>query len=123
MSKSLGNLVFVRDLVADWAPAEIRLAALSHHYRRAWDWQDELLDTARARLERWTRCAGPGAGPLDEVRAALNPDLDTPRALEAIDRAAESDAPVAEAAALLGIGVGGCSDDAIVARHEIASSC
>ena len=40
---------------------------------------------------------------LDEVRAALDEDLDTPGAIEAIDRAAAKGLGVSEAAALLGV--------------------
>ena len=40
MSKSLGNLVFVHDLLKDWEGAAIRLAVLRHHYRSDWDWTD-----------------------------------------------------------------------------------
>ena len=36
MSKSLGNLVFVGDLLKEWEPAVVRLALLSHHYRPDW---------------------------------------------------------------------------------------
>ena len=118
MSKSLGNLVFVKDLVDTWTAAEIRLAALSQHYRNEWDWRNELLDEARARLDRWAAAANPGAGPIDKVRAALDADLDTPAALAAIDAAAADGAPVAEAAALLGVGIGSVSSDVTLARHE-----
>src|SRR3954451_15968164 len=38
MSKSLGNLVFVSDLLKEWDPAVIRLAVLNHHYRTPWEW-------------------------------------------------------------------------------------
>ena len=34
MSKSLGNLVFVSDLLKDWEPAAVRLAIIAHHYRQ-----------------------------------------------------------------------------------------
>ena len=77
MSKSLGNLVFVSDLLKEWEPAAIRLAILAHHYRTPWDWDDALMPAAAERLERW-RAAGEGDGALDEVRAALDDDLDTP---------------------------------------------
>ena len=40
MSKSLGNLVFVSDLLDEWDPAAIRLAILAHHYRTPWEWND-----------------------------------------------------------------------------------
>lgn len=103
MSKSLGNLVYVHRLVDQgWDPMAIRLAVVSHHYRSGWEWFDHLLDANRRRLEAW-RSAGAGAGALDEVRAALDDDLDTPAAVAAIDRAAARGEGVSEAAALLGV--------------------
>ncbi|HEY2688825.1 MAG TPA: cysteine--1-D-myo-inosityl 2-amino-2-deoxy-alpha-D-glucopyranoside ligase [Streptosporangiaceae bacterium] len=54
MSKSLGNLVFVSGLLRGGAdPMAIRLALLAHHYRRDWDWTEEGLAGAMARLGRW----------------------------------------------------------------------
>jgi L-cysteine:1D-myo-inositol 2-amino-2-deoxy-alpha-D-glucopyranoside ligase len=102
MSKSLGNLVFVHDLLKDWDPAAIRLAVVSHHYRGDWDWHGGLLPEATERVTSW-RATGTGAGALREVRHALDDDLDTPAAVEAIDAAAKVGAGVASAAALLGI--------------------
>jgi L-cysteine:1D-myo-inositol 2-amino-2-deoxy-alpha-D-glucopyranoside ligase len=102
MSKSLGNLVFVSDLLKEWEPAAIRVAVLSHHYRHEWDWDDDLMPEATDRLERW-RATGSGDRALAEVRAALDDDLDTPRAILAIDEAAASDGAVSQAAALLGV--------------------
>jgi L-cysteine:1D-myo-inositol 2-amino-2-deoxy-alpha-D-glucopyranoside ligase len=105
MSKSLGNLVFVSDLLKDWEAPAIRLAIVGHHYRRDWEWTDKLLPAAAARLDRW-RAAGPGDGGLADVRAALDVDLDTPLALDAVDAAASSGTGVGAAAALLGIDLG-----------------
>ena len=102
MSKSLGNLVFVSELRKAWAPAAIRLAVAAHHYRDSWAWNDGLMPAATERLAAWT-AAGPGAGALDAVRAALDDDLDTAGALAAIDEAAATGHGVGEAAALLGV--------------------
>jgi L-cysteine:1D-myo-inositol 2-amino-2-deoxy-alpha-D-glucopyranoside ligase len=102
MSKSLGNLVFVSDLLKEWDPAAIRLAILRHHYRDSWDWTGELMPEASARLESWD-AAGEGDGGLAEVRAALDDDLDTPSALAAVDAAAAAGLGVSEAVALLGV--------------------
>jgi L-cysteine:1D-myo-inositol 2-amino-2-deoxy-alpha-D-glucopyranoside ligase len=102
MSKSLGNLVFVSDLLKEWEPDAIRLAILSNHYRPGWAWHDDLMPEAAARLARW-RAAGPGDGGLDRARAALDDDLDTPAALAAVDAAAQQGEGVWEAAALLGV--------------------
>jgi len=108
MSKSLGNLVFVSDLLKDWDPAVIRLAIIGHHYRGAWDWEDGLLAEAAARRERWQSAATSGGGltgdaVLTQARAALDDDLDTPAALGVIDAAAARGENVSAAAALLGV--------------------
>ncbi|GAC1529188.1 MAG: cysteine--1-D-myo-inosityl 2-amino-2-deoxy-alpha-D-glucopyranoside ligase [Acidimicrobiales bacterium] len=102
MSKSLGNLVFVGELLKEWDPGAVRLAILAHHYRTDWHWNDTLMPAAMARLARW-REGGDGDGALDEVRRALDDDLDCPRAVAAIDVAADKGLGVSRAAALLGV--------------------
>lgn len=92
MSKSKGNLVFVSALRrAGVDPAAIRLALLSHHYRADWEWTDEVLAEAVARLERWRAAVSrpdgiPADDLVEEVREALSNDLDAPAALAAVDR-------------------------------------
>ena len=104
MSKSLGNLVFVHDLVARSESAAVRLALLDQHYRADWEWRDELLSRAESRLATWrSTMTGRSSDVLDEVRAALDDDLDTPGALRAIDAAAHAGSKVTSAAALLGV--------------------
>jgi L-cysteine:1D-myo-inositol 2-amino-2-deoxy-alpha-D-glucopyranoside ligase len=105
MSKSLGNLVFVSDLLKEWEPSAIRLAVLDHHYRVEWDWDDTLMPSAAERLARWD-LGRPGTGALAEVRERLDDDLDVPAALAAIDAAAGRGESVSRAAALLGLPAG-----------------
>jgi L-cysteine:1D-myo-inositol 2-amino-2-deoxy-alpha-D-glucopyranoside ligase len=102
MAKSRGNLVFVGDLLATYEPAALRLALLDHHYRSELDWEERLVEAATVRLAAWRR-AGQGDGALGEVRARLDDDLDTPRALRAIDAAARAGEGVSHACALLGV--------------------
>lgn len=103
MSKSLGNLVFVSELRKEFDTRAIRLGVIAHHYRDAWEWHDEIMPTAAARLERWI-AAGEGEAGLAETRAALDNDLDTPGALAAIDGAVEAGVGgVSAAAALVGV--------------------
>ncbi len=91
MSKSRGNLVFVSKLRSGGVdPNAIRLALLAGHYRRDREWTGELLDTAKARLTRWREAVGRTAGHdasglVGALRAHLADDLDTPRALAAVD--------------------------------------
>jgi L-cysteine:1D-myo-inositol 2-amino-2-deoxy-alpha-D-glucopyranoside ligase len=112
MSKSLGNLVFVGDLLQRWQAVAIRTALLAHHYRTDWEWTAEDMPAAAARLELWRKAAGPSGQPrgdggddpaLDAVRRALDDDLDTPAALAALDDLAERGVPVDQGAELLGI--------------------
>ncbi|WP_327307557.1 cysteine--1-D-myo-inosityl 2-amino-2-deoxy-alpha-D-glucopyranoside ligase [Streptomyces sp. NBC_01298] len=92
MSKSKGNLVFVSALRrAGVDPAAIRLALLSHHYRADWEWTDEVLAEAVARLERWRAAVSrpdgiPADDLVEEVRGALSDDLNAPAALAVVDR-------------------------------------
>ncbi len=105
MSKSLGNLVFVSDLAEQSEPAAVRLALLDQHYRYDWEWRGELLAKAQSRLSTWrsTALSGRQGNVIDDVRAALDDDLNTPAALAAIDAAAHNGFNVAPAATLLGI--------------------
>jgi L-cysteine:1D-myo-inositol 2-amino-2-deoxy-alpha-D-glucopyranoside ligase len=90
MSKSLGNLVFVSDLLKVADPRAIRLALTRHHYRSGFEWYDTDLDEAVALLHRLLAAAeqpgGPDPAPFAaRVRDAIDNDLDTPHALEALD--------------------------------------
>jgi L-cysteine:1D-myo-inositol 2-amino-2-deoxy-alpha-D-glucopyranoside ligase len=89
MSKSLGNLVFVSDLLERVPAGAVRLALLGHHYRFDWTWTDDDLTAGARRLASYEERAGSsdGSALLDQVRAALDDDLDTPSALRAIDTA------------------------------------
>ncbi|VTR78204.1 L-cysteine:1D-myo-inositol 2-amino-2-deoxy-alpha-D-glucopyranoside ligase [Cellulomonas hominis] len=95
MSKSLGNLVLVSRLREQGVDAmAVRLAILDHHYASDWEWTDEVLGAARARLDRWRAAVSGNGGPateatLAEIRDAVATDLDAPRALRAVDAWAE----------------------------------
>jgi cysteinyl-tRNA synthetase len=92
MSKSLGNFVVVRDLLAKWPGEILRLQMLNTHYRQPLDWTQAMTGTAQAELEEWvTRLDdvfGPNVGTLDarrtpsqELIETLSDDLNTPEAL------------------------------------------
>ena len=94
MSKSLGNLVFVSELIKSHAPQAVRLALMGHHYRDDWEWLDGDIDDGQERFDRIIAAVDKPTGPdpaptLAEVRAALDDDLDAPRARDAIDRLAQ----------------------------------
>src|SRR5699024_11919213 len=91
MSKSLGNLKLVSNLVASGeSPMAIRALLLDHHYRSDWSYTDEALAAASKRLETWkSDMAFEQLGDADTLAstifAALSDDLDAPVALQAID--------------------------------------
>jgi L-cysteine:1D-myo-inositol 2-amino-2-deoxy-alpha-D-glucopyranoside ligase len=90
MSKSLGNLVFVSDLLKAADPRAIRLALLRHHYRHGFEWYDTDLEEGTAMLNRLLAAAERSGGPdprayAQRVRDAIDDDLDSPRALDALD--------------------------------------
>jgi L-cysteine:1D-myo-inositol 2-amino-2-deoxy-alpha-D-glucopyranoside ligase len=90
MSKSLGNLVFVSDLLKRADPRAIRIALLRHHYRHRFEWFDTDLEEGTALLHRLLAAAERPTGPdpaqyARRVRDAIDNDLDTPHALDALD--------------------------------------
>ena len=95
MSKSLGNFLTVRDLLAE-APGEaIRLAMLTTHYRQPLDWTAAGLASAREALDRLygalrklADVEAAGRVPAGDLVAALEDDLNTPRAVAALHAAA-----------------------------------
>lgn len=95
MSKSLGNVLLVSDLL-DQAPGEaIRFALLAAHYRQPLDWSDAALTQATRGLDRLygilrdlddaadTHCP---PGLLDTFLAALEDDLNFPQAIAELFR-------------------------------------
>jgi cysteinyl-tRNA synthetase len=111
MSKSLGNVLLVRDLLAE-APGEaIRYALLTAHYRKPLDWSAAGLARARHALDRLylTLSELPGPDEAEEAEApegvidALEDDLNTPKAfaeLFALAREANASADEHERRAL-----------------------
>ena len=107
MSKSLGNLVLVRNLLPEFSPDAVRALLLSHHFRVEWEYTDDEMRTCAAVAERLMQ-AGTLAGHADvearsgasddevvqqarvEFLAALEDDFRTDRALAVLDRLAES---------------------------------
>ena len=89
MSKSLGNVLLVHDLVRQTPGEAVRWALLSAHYRAPLDWSGDLLAQSRKSLDRLygalRRAADletdPAAAPAPGVLAALADDLNTPKAM------------------------------------------
>ena len=87
MSKSLGNVVSLRELLEKWDGRVIRLALLMTHYRQPLYWSEENLQQAQNVLGRIYRAdekvaeLGLDLQANDEVYRALADDLNTPKAI------------------------------------------
>jgi cysteinyl-tRNA synthetase len=96
MSKSVGNVTLVRDLLTA-APGEaIRLALLAAHYRKPLEWNDETLPRACRALDRFYQALEDGPHEKNEndalpesVRDALHDDLNTPLAIAGLHELAQ----------------------------------
>ncbi|MDT8307002.1 MAG: cysteine--tRNA ligase [Anaerolineae bacterium] len=99
MSKSLGNLVMVRDLLEEGRhPDALRVYMSTHHYRQPWEFHHASLEKAAATAERLRAAASVPSGEANALSArgalktfetALNDDLDTPVALMTMEQFAE----------------------------------
>ena len=115
MSKSLGNIVTVEQLLAAGHAGEtIRFALLSAQYRQPLDWTEDLLAQAKSTLDRLygtlDNLSGAGmpddAAPCPTVLAALADDLNTPKALAQLSslcKSANTSDDTNERAALRGL--------------------
>jgi len=114
MSKSLGNVMLVSDLLNEWPGEVMRWALLSAHYRQPLDWTRDLLEQSRSSVDRAYQAlrklegVEPEAGVTAEgVTQALEDDLNTPKAFAEVARLinaankARTDADKAEAKARL----------------------
>jgi cysteinyl-tRNA synthetase len=109
MAKSVGNIILLRDALAQYGPDVLKMFYLSTHYRSALDYAPERLDEARASLERIYECVSyvrfllrrsdawqanaddegaslrtAAARARDDFTAALADDFNTARALAAV---------------------------------------
>ncbi len=97
MSKSLGNLTLVSDLLKDYSPDAIRVTLLNHHYRYPWEcfpadlaFASELVEEFR-QVRELVGDSSTGEDSLlyDRFTAAMENDLNTPEALLLLKQAAE----------------------------------
>jgi cysteinyl-tRNA synthetase len=89
MSKSLGNLVYVKDLLKTYSADAVRLCLLQHHYREPWEFFDEDMPASQeiADVIRQARPVSVPSGPTldpapykDRFLSAMDDDLDTGKA-------------------------------------------
>lgn len=85
MAKSTGNLVLVRDLVADHPAAAVRLMILDRPWAEDWDYSPDLLDRAGKRLEDLYQAAarpGTASAAVPEIGRLLAADLNVTAAID-----------------------------------------
>lgn len=85
MSKSLGNLVLVSDLLKKYSANAVRFVLLSHHYRDDWTYDEYDFEKAEAYIELFKRCLknGQKEGEIsEEFKKSLDDDLNVPYALQ-----------------------------------------
>ena len=136
MSKSLGNVKTVRELLEQYPGETLRFALLSAHYRSPLNFSRELLDSAQSTLDGFY-LALRNAGDVESIEPAIGnspvftallDDLNTPAAIaelhqlaKALNKASESEKPAARAALLAGgavLGVLGESPDEWLAKDD-----
>jgi cysteinyl-tRNA synthetase len=86
MSKSLGNFVTIRELLADWPGEVLRLNMLKTHYRSPMDWTSKGLEESAKTLDDWYGIAADvkGEESSDAVIDALSDDLNTPQMIASL---------------------------------------
>jgi len=98
MSKSLGNLIMVRDLLETWSPDALRLYLADHHYRQPWSYDLAGLEKAAGRAQKLQQAITATGGSSSEVDpspayeafiGAMANDLDTQTALAVIEGLAD----------------------------------
>ncbi len=116
MSKSLGNLVLARNLMAEYEPDHLRLYLLSTHLRADADYRGDALPALKDRFQRLRLASARGEGnpaPGSTVAAAfvetMDDDFGAPSALDLLDAAATR--------VLAGTGE---MDDAVAVRASLA---
>ena len=86
MSKSLGNFLTIRGLLAEWPGEVLRLNMLRTHYRQPIDWTAKGLHESQKILDEWYHVVGdipasPDTSPDQEIINAVSDDLNTPNVL------------------------------------------
>ncbi|QBX38154.1 cysteine--tRNA ligase [Brevundimonas sp. S30B] len=91
MSKSIGNVLLLHDLVQAMPGEVVRWALLSAHYRQPLDWNQGLLDQSRKNLDRLygalhraANIEAVGDEPPVEFLKAIEDDLNTPGAMASL---------------------------------------
>jgi cysteinyl-tRNA synthetase len=91
MSKSLGNIVSLRDAIAEWGRETILLLFMTAHWSKPIDFSEETLEQARAQWQQFRDAfrvvpSERPAPPWEDLAGALDDDFNTPEALAVLHR-------------------------------------
>jgi cysteinyl-tRNA synthetase len=87
MSKSVGNIVTLREAVETWGRETVLLFLMTGHWRSPLDLSDETLAAARAQTQTFRDAfvaGGSGKADWEELVAVLEDDFNTPDALRVL---------------------------------------
>jgi cysteinyl-tRNA synthetase len=128
MSKSIGNIVSLRDALDRWGREAILVFFLGGHYTSPLEYSDATMQSARAQANDFrqafrvaaTRASGLG---WDSFAAALDDDFDTPRALAVLHawRAAGQVDLLARGLDVFGLGTDPAQPDAPAHVQQLAA--
>ena len=81
MSKSLGNIETITDVLKRYTGQVIRLALLSAHYKQPLDWNENLLEQSKSTLEKWYELYDEKQTKIENTQtfSILLDDLNTPK--------------------------------------------
>ena len=127
MSKSLGNIVSLRDALEEHGREAILLLFLGAHYRSPVEYSDEAMEAAKTQAGDFRTAfrvveRAEGAPSWDDFAAALDDDFNTPLALSILHawRSAGERELLARGLAIFGLGVeeAGAAPDEVTALAE-----
>lgn len=92
MSKSLGNLILVEDLLRKYSPDAIRWMILSHHYREPWEFEEYELEQVEKKMSDLKSLMLDGGedqqldnSTIEQFESLMNDDLNTPEVLKLVE--------------------------------------
>lgn len=96
MSKSLGNMVFVHDLLKKYDKNTLRIYLLSHHYRHPWEFEETQLEQCKKIVQKFKKTASKPYAPKNvalknfpEIFSLLNNDFQTDKAISLLVKLTE----------------------------------
>lgn len=122
MSKSLGNVVSLREAIDEWGRETLLMLFLGAHWRKPMDFSEETLEAAKARADGFRevfRNPSEEGGSWEQLAEALDDDFNTPQALAVMHEWRDHDL-LRRGLDLFGLGSLAESDEAPAELHDLA---